>query len=123
MINSIAWFEIPVSDMDRAISFYQNVFDISIAKQDFGGVLMGWFPQPDNEGAASGTLIKHESYIPSEEGVLLYFNCENLAETLVKADTAGGTIYQNKTMISEDHGYMAVFLDTEGNRIALHSRM
>ena len=121
MINSISWFEIPVTNMDRAKAFYETVFDVEIKIQDFGGVLMGWFPQPDKVGVASGSLIQHESYVPSAEGVLLYFSSDDVNVPLLKVNNAGGKIFQEKTQISTEYGYMAVFLDTEGNRIALHS--
>lgn len=122
--NLVGWFEIPVTDMDRAKKFYEEVFDISIQVQDFGGVLMGWFPFAEDKIGASGSLIKHkESYQPSDsKGVLIYFSSEDVATELEKIAAAGGKILQDKTQISEDIGYMALFIDSEGNRIALHSR-
>lgn len=119
--NMVAWFEIPVHDMERAKTFYETVFQIDIKIVDFGGLLMGWFPDRGQVPGANGTLIKQESYIPSEEGVLVYFYSENVQNELDRIEDAGGRIYQPKTQISEDHGYMAAFIDTEGNRIALHS--
>jgi len=115
------WFEIPVTNMQRAILFYEAVFGIKITSQDFGGVLMGFFPRPDTIDKASGSLIQYESYVPSQEGPLLYFFTEGITACLERVSTAGGKIAQNKTQISEDHGYMGVFIDSEGNRIALHS--
>lgn len=117
----VVWFEIPVNDMDRAKAFYEAVFDIKIEIQHFGGLLMGWFPFAEGLSGASGTLIKHDSYIPSREGTLIYFNSEDVAIELDRVEAAGGQIYQPKTQISPEHGYMAVFIDTEGNRVALHS--
>ena len=120
--NMVTWFEIPVSDMERAKSFYEEVFDIQIGIQDFGGVLMGWFPHADDIPGAMGTLIKNENYTPSEHGALLYFHCDDLQLELDRIESAGGQIRQEKTMISPEHGYMGVFIDTEGNRIALYSK-
>ena len=120
--SMVVWFEIPVNDMDRAKAFYESVFKIKIGVQDFGGLLMGWFPFTEGGSGASGTLIKQDSYIPSKEGTLVYFNCEDVANELGRVEDAGGQIYQPKTQISPEHGYMAVFIDTEGNRIALHSK-
>ena len=122
MARRLAWFEIPVTDMDRAKVFYEDVFNIEINVHDFGGVLMGWFPQTESEIAASGSLIKQSSYVPSKEGTLIYFACEDVATEIGKVEKAGGKVYQKKTKISEEYGYMAVFVDTEGNRIALHSQ-
>ena len=120
---TIGWFEIPVVDMDRAIIFYNEVFQIEISKQDFGGTEMGWFPFNGNAKGAPGTLIKSEgNYKPATDGVLVYFSCEDVNNELANIEKAGGTILQTKTQISEEHGYMVVFLDTEGNRVALHSQ-
>lgn len=117
----VGWFEIPVSDMDRAKTFYETVFKIDVKIQNFGGTLMGWFP--DNNGAygATGSLIKQESYIPSKDGTLVYFMSKDVQVELDRVETAGGKIAQRKTKISDEHGCMAVFIDSEGNRVALHS--
>ncbi|PTM10358.1 MAG: glyoxalase [Bacteroidetes bacterium] len=120
--NMVVWFEIPVSDMDRAKAFYEKVFKIKINIVDFGGLIMGWFPNRGEAHGATGTLIKQESYIPSKEGTLVYFGCDDVQNELDRAITAGGKIYQKKTTISPEHGCMGVFIDTEGNRVALHSQ-
>lgn len=119
--NMIVWFEIPVSDMERAKKFYETVFKIDINIVDFGGLLMGWFPDRGEVNGARGTLIKQESYIPSQEGTLVYFGCDDVQNELDRVKKAGGKIYQAKTEISPEHGFMGVFIDTEGNRVALHS--
>ena len=120
--NMVVWFEIPVSDMDRAKKFYETVFKIKIEIVDLGGLLMGWFPDLGKANGARGTLIKQESYIPSQEGTLVYFGCDDLQNELNRVEKAGGKIYQPKTEISPEHGCMGVFIDTEGNRVALHSQ-
>ncbi|MCB0462869.1 MAG: VOC family protein [Flavobacteriaceae bacterium] len=120
--NMVVWFEIPVSDMDRAKAFYETVFKININIVDFGGLLMGWFPDNGDVHGARGTLIKQESYIPSQEGTLVYFGCNDVQNELDRVEKAGGKIYQPKTEISPEHGCMGVFIDTEGNRVALHSQ-
>jgi len=119
----IGWFEIPVNDMDRAKAFYETMFNINIQVQDFGGVLMGWFPFAEGKSGASGSLIKHEAYQPSDsQGVLIYFSSSDVSDELNRIEAAGGKVVQPKTQISPDFGYMALFIDTEGNRMALHSR-
>ena len=120
--NMVGWFEIPVNDMDRAKRFYETVFEIEVAIHDFGGMLMGWFPFDESKPGATGTLIKQESYIPSQEGTLVYFNSADVQLELDRVVSAGGKIYQPKTQISPEHGFMGAFIDSEGNRIALHSR-
>ncbi len=122
----VGWFEVPVEDMDRAVKFYNEVFQIDIKVQQFGPTAMGWFPFPEDANAtgAGGSLIHNpEHYKPSDQGALVYFNSrtENLGDELGRIEAAGGKILRPKTQISEDHGYMALFKDTEGNRVALHS--
>ncbi|SDB24479.1 hypothetical protein SAMN03097699_0278 [Flavobacteriaceae bacterium MAR_2010_188] len=119
--NMVGWFEIPVDDMERAKNFYEAVFDLEIKLMDFGGLQMGWFPDRGEVRGATGILIKEKSYKPSKEGTLIYFSCENLQVELDRVKCAAGEILQDKTQISPENGYMAVFIDTEGNRIALHS--
>ena len=121
-MNMVGWFEIPVADMDRAKAFYESVFKIEISIHNFGGLLMGWFPDRGEVPGATGTLIQQESYIPSKEGTLIYFISDDVDNELSRIVEAGGSIYLKKTQISPEHGYMGVFIDTEGNRIALHSR-
>ncbi len=118
----VGWFEIPVDDMDRAKQFYETVFNVEIEIHNFGGVLMGWFPDRGEAHGAQGTLIKQDSYIPSKEGVLIYFMSDDVQHELDKVVASGGEIYQPKTQISPEYGYMAAFIDSEGNRIALHSK-
>lgn len=121
--NIGGWFEIPVNDMARAIAFYEEVFQFKIDRQNFGGLDMGWFPSAGEAYGATGTLIKQESYVPSHHGTLIYLACENLQNELDRIEAAGGKILHPKTMISETHGYMATFEDSEGNRVALHSQV
>ena len=121
--NMIGWFEIPLLDMDRAKKFYEEVFDIEIQIQDFHGTLMGWFPFSETKPGAAGSLIKDKSYTPSEDkGVLIYFSATDISTQLKKVLELGGKVLQAKSLISEDVGFIGLFVDMEGNRIALHSR-
>ncbi len=122
--NMVGWFEIPVMDMERAKIFYETVFQIKIQLQDFDGTKMGWFPMEQDKPGAAGSLIQNKDwYRPSNsDGVLVYFSSANVDNELGRIEAAGGEIMQSKTQISPDIGYMALFTDTEGNRIALHSR-
>ncbi len=124
----VGWFEIPVNDMSRAVAFYSEVFQIEISVHELGELTMGWFPfaEDQNRPGAAGSLVQHaEAYKPSsDQGVLVYFNSRtgNLDDELTRVEEAGGNIIQQKTQISAEYGYMALFLDSEGNRIALHSQ-
>lgn len=120
--NVVGWFELPVADMDRAKNFYEAVFDISISIHDLEGFIMGWLPSDHKKPGASGSLVKHEMYTPSDsKGALIYFSCKDVTGELGKVEKAGGEILQPKTEIGGGHGFMALIKDTEGNRIALHS--
>jgi len=120
--NMVGWFEIPVNDMERAKAFYETVFKVEIQIMDFGGLKMGWFPSQGAEAYGSpGTLIQQESYIPSQEGTMVYFMCDDVQNELNRIEPAGGKIYLEKRQISPEYGYMGVFIDSEGNRVALHS--
>jgi predicted enzyme related to lactoylglutathione lyase len=125
--NVVGWFEIPVSDMDRAIKFYQEVFQFELFRNKMGDFDMAWFPYPENMGAsgAGGSLVYHsEFYKPSTDGTLVYFNSQagDLNVELARVEAAGGQVIAPKTLISEDIGYFGLFIDTEGNRVALHSK-
>jgi predicted enzyme related to lactoylglutathione lyase len=122
--NLIGWVEIPVTDMDRAKAFYEAVFRLEIEVHPFGELVMGWFPYAQGKEGASGSLVRHrDAYKPSEtHGPVIYFSCQDLQEELDRVEAAGGHILQPKTQIAEDIGFMALFRDPEGNRIALHSR-
>ena len=124
--NMVGWFEIPVSDMDRARKFYEEVFGIAIHIERFGDTKMGWFPFAENSeaGGAAGSLVYNpKHYHPSADGTLIYFSSAEIDRELQRVESSGGRILQKKTLIRQDIGYMALFLDSEGNRIALHSRV
>ncbi|PRY86514.1 VOC family protein, partial [Mongoliibacter ruber] len=92
-------------------------------KQEIEEFDMAWFPFDHEKGGASGSLVKsNELYKPSDKGVVVYFSSEDVNIEISRVKAAGGQMLQEKTLITEDIGYMALFLDTEGNRIALHSQ-
>jgi predicted enzyme related to lactoylglutathione lyase len=119
--NAINWFEIPVTDFDRALAFYQNMLGIEMPTTSAYGYKMGYFPSLQ-EGKVNGAFCFGEGYIPSGAGSLLYINAgPDLNIALHKVHDLGGRILVPKTMIDEQNGYYAFIVDTEGNRIALHS--
>lgn len=121
--NMVGWFEIPVTDMERAKKFYEIVFDITISVHDLDGLIMGWFPDAPGKSGASGSLVQHEMYSASPtHGPLIYFSSADVEVELGRVVGAGGTILKEKTEIGDGHGFMALIKDTENNRIALHSR-
>ena len=124
--NIVSWFEIPVMNMDRAIRFYETMFSLKLIRKLMGPLEMAWFPTKESWLGAAGSLVRHpEHYSPSsKDGVLIYFTSPSgdLANELSRVEEVGGRIIQPKTFISEEIGFMALFLDSEGNRLALHSR-
>ncbi len=122
--HTLAWFELPVSDIARAKTFYSTILGVELTSMDLGdGFKMEVFPG-GNE-SVHGALVWHTEgwYAPSNtHGPLIYFDADpDLQFALDKVEEAGGSISIPKRQISEDHGYMAVIEDTEGNRVALWS--
>ena len=122
MTNAINWFEIPVKDFDRAKTFYSTIMGAEIAEVPMeDGMRYGVFPHDKDKGVGGGIISGNKDQKPSMDGATVYLNGgEDLSEPLAKIETAGGKIVMPKTAIGED-GFMAQFLDTEGNKVALHS--
>lgn len=123
--NMIGWFEIPVSDLGRAKAFYSKVLGIEMQEQDFGPAKMAFFPWDESlPGSPGGLMYYPEEYKVSSNGVLVYFSSlsGDLNNELGRVGEAGGKVILEKKLIAEDIGYMALFMDTEGNKVALHSR-
>jgi uncharacterized protein len=120
MKSHISIFEIPVTDISRAVNFYQAILGINIDKMEMPGMEMGIFPY--EEQMVTGVLIKGDGYNPSSDGVTIYLNGgENLQTILDKVEKSGGKILMHKTAHADESGYFALFLDTEGNKLGLNS--
>ena len=121
-VNTLNWFEIPVSDITRAKKFYEAVFDIEMPQMDMAGMKMAMFPSENMNGKVSGALVEGPMYKPSMDGAKIYFNGNpDLGVALGKVEAAGGKIIMPKTKITDDIGYMGFFIDSEGNAVAMHS--
>ncbi len=120
MKNLISIVEIPTSDFQRAVAFYQAVLEISIEEIEMEGSKMGLFP---NDGKSVFVhLIHGDGYHPSDAGTIVYLNAgDDLQNVASKIEKHGGTIVIPKTEIGPDMGFFATFTDTEGNRLGLHS--
>lgn len=125
LTNALNWFEIPVSDFDRAKKFYETIFNYQMPESMMGDTRMGFFLYDFQGGKVGGAIVLNQAfYSPSDKGALIYLNAQpDLAIILNRVEAAGGSILQPKTIISEEQnlGYWALIKDTEGNRVALHS--
>ena len=120
MTNPVFHFEIPVTDMDRAIAFYQRVFGFEFNLQKVDGYEIAFFPRADDRPGASGALAKGDVYKPSQTGCILYFDVDDIDEALRKSEAEGAKVLYPKTDIG-DGGYVAEIEDSEGNRIAINA--
>lgn len=117
----VGYFEIPVVDLDRAISFYQRVFGFALERAVIDGHAMALFPDTSGDGTITGALAQGESYVPSQDGTRVYFAVDDIDAVLARVRELGGEVLYPKTAIGE-WGFVAEFADSEGNRIALSSR-
>lgn len=120
MANAINWFEIPAKNLERAKKFYETVLGIEMMLP-FPEMKYAMFPADMQSGEIGGGLVEEEGYETSQTGVLIYLNGgEDLSVPLARVEAAGGKIIRPKTSLGPN-GYMAQFIDTEGNKIAFHS--
>lgn len=119
MSNAINWFEIPSVNFDRAVKFYSDVLNAELPKMKMNDTDLAFFPTKDK--GVGGCVTYGNGNQPHAEGALIYLNGgEDLSTPLGRVESAGGKVVMPKTAIGEN-GYMAIFMDTEGNRVAFHS--
>lgn len=123
MSNALNWFEIPAADYARAKKFYETILGIEMKEMVNAETFkMAAFPGDWKKGETAGGVAWGEWYKPSTDGTLVYLNGgTNLEAALARVEPAGGKVLQTKKSIGE-YGFIALFIDTEGNRIALHSQ-
>lgn len=122
--NSLNWFEIPATDIKRAKNFYEKVFSI---KMDDMGEMMGMkmvgFPGEMGNGKVNGSLVQSQMHKPSKEGAVVYLNANPSIQAVIdRIEPAGGKVVMPKTQISPEIGWMAFFIDSEGNKVAVHGQ-
>jgi|TARA_R110000737_G_scaffold104095_1_gene137235 predicted enzyme related to lactoylglutathione lyase len=116
----ISWFEIPALNFQQAVQFYNHIFDIEMEQNVTESNRMAYFPVSTGIG---GAVIEGPGSIPSDTGTLIYLNGgKDLSKVLNKVEDAGGRIIMQKTKISKEDGYFAIFIDSQGNKLALHSK-
>jgi uncharacterized protein len=120
MSNALNWFEIPVTDLARAKKFYGQVLQSELREETMNGMHMAILPY--EKGGVGGAIVAGERFVPSTDGAVVYLNAgDDLAGAVARVEAAGGKVVMGSTRLSDEIGSIALFLDTEGNRVALHS--
>jgi len=120
-MNAVSWFEIPARDLTRAKAFYDHLLGIEMSVHAMGPLQMAWFPWVEGAPGAAGALVQNENYVPSHAGSMVYFSVPSIDPVVARASSKGGKVLNPKMSIGE-YGFVAHLEDSEGNRIALHSR-
>ena len=118
VINPVVHFEIPVTDIDRAVAFYEAVFAVKLERREVDGYAMAFFPRADGRPGASGALAQGDVYKPTKDGAILYFDVPDIDAVVARAEARGGVVLYPKKDIGAA-GFVAEIADSEGNRIAL----
>ena len=118
--NPVGWFEIYVQDMPRAKAFYQTVLQIELTRLNSPDLELWGFPMALDAWGAGGALVKMDGVSSGGNSTLVYFSCADCAVEASRVVVAGGEILRDKWFIGE-YGFIALVIDTEGNRIGLHS--
>lgn len=125
MKNAIDWFAIPAADFERAVQFYETVLSIKLARSEAGERKFGVFPYDRDSGEHIGGAVVQLGHIqPSDNGTIVYLYAgDDLSVPLSKVVAAGGKLLMPKTQMGDrENGFIAQFLDSEGNRVGIHSR-
>ncbi|MFQ3174660.1 MAG: putative enzyme related to lactoylglutathione lyase [Flavobacterium sp.] len=119
--NSLSWFEIPATDLARAQTFYETIFDISLEETTTGKTKMALFPVDTGSGKVIGALVQSPYHIPSNEGSVIYLNANpSMDKVMSRVNAAGGKIVVPKTSVDK-YGNIAFIIDSEGNKVGIHS--
>ena len=120
MKRVINWFEIPAVDFERAVTFYEKIFATQLKREEMSGMELGVFPY--EAPGPSGAVCKMPQLQPGANGTLVYLDAgADVAPVLARVQANGGKVVLDKTLISDDIGYIGVFIDSEGNRVGVHA--
>ncbi len=123
MQHAINWFEIPVADLARAMTFYGTMTGAAMRREAFGppGEEMAIFEVDTHEGI-SGCLLSSPEAKPAQNGTMVYLSASPSVDAwLMRVEQAGGKIVTPKTALPPGMGFFAHILDSEGNRVGLHA--
>ncbi|MBI3432043.1 MAG: VOC family protein [Hydrogenophilales bacterium] len=120
MERVINWFEIPAADFERAVTFYEKVFATELRREKMNDMELGIFPY--EMPGPSGAVCKMPQLQPGTNGTLIYLDAgADVAPVLSRVGANGGKIVLDKTLVSDDIGYIGIFIDSEGNRVGVHA--
>ncbi len=122
--NALNWFEIPAQDINRAKKFYESAFNMKMEEMpEMMGMKMASFPTEMGNGKVSGALVQSQMHKPSTDGAVIYLNANPAIQNVIeRIEKNGGKVVMPKTQISPEIGFMAFFVDTEGNKVGLHAQ-
>ena len=118
--NPVVWFEIPVTDLERAKAFYEHVLDLELRLREGDGIRMAWFPMSDDAYGAAGTLAEGRQYTPATTGTMIYLSTADIDAAFERVVEKGGGVVLERMSIGE-YGFIGLFRDSEGNCVGLHS--
>jgi uncharacterized protein len=119
--NAVAWFEIPVRNIDRAQAFYEALLAAPMRREAMGPHTLAVFGY-DEAGVGGCLLAGDDVPTPAGNGSLVYLNAKpSLDAVLARVEAAGGRITTPKVQLPGDMGCFAHVTDTEGNRVGLHA--
>ena len=120
--NAITWFEIPVTDIQRAVSFYEELLDAKLTP--YSGSGEPYFIFPSSKGSVAGALVQRADHKPAAQGTMVFLNADgNLDASLKRAEKLGTEILVPRTQVPGGTSYFACLKDSEGNHVGLHSSM
>jgi predicted enzyme related to lactoylglutathione lyase len=119
--NALNWFEIPATDISRAKKFYEGIFEIKMEEMEMPNMKYAMFPFDPMKGKSAGGLAQSPMHTPAITGLIIYLNANpDLQKVLDRIEKVRGKITMPKTSIGQN-GFMALFIDSEGNSVGLHS--
>jgi len=122
MVNTLNWFEIPAKNFKRATTFYAKVLDAQIHVDPNPNMQYAYLPSDPQKGGFGGAIASGENFVPAMTGTTVYLDGGNdLSVPLGRVESAGGKVILPKTAIGDNRGFIALFIDTEGNKVGFHS--